>query len=261
MTDQNSTPPEPRPVVLSSSSAPQAAAAGRGAMISMAILGLALLAGVAAWRVGESTLNTFQSSKAAENIRDPTILNQEMPRVGSLNAAVGFGPLGALLGLAMGLAGGLARRSLGGAVLGAVAGLILGTAAGVLPSFAVMPWQWRHRNDDPATLELMMPLMVHLGLWSGIGLAAGLAFGIGGRGLQPARLLEAALIGLVGAMLGTFVFEVAGAFLFPLARTASPFSDTPGTRLLARLCVAGFVGLALLRVPPPRPLPKGGQPA
>jgi hypothetical protein len=254
MTDQDSTPPATRPVLPSSSSAPQASAASRGATIPTAILGLALLAGIAAWLVGESTLNYFQTSKAAENIRDPTILNQEMPRVSSLNGAVGFGLFGALLGLAMGLAGGLARRSLGGAVIGAAAGLVLGTAAGALPSFAVMPWHWQHRNDDPGSLELMVPLMVHLCLWSGIGLAAGLAFGIGSsRGFQPTRLFESALVGLVGAMLGTFIFEVGGAFLFPLARTASPFSDTSGTRLLARLCVAGFVGLGALRALPPNP--------
>jgi hypothetical protein len=130
-------------------------------------------------------------------------------------------------------------------------GLILGTAAGALPSFAVMPWQWRHRNDDPSTTELLVPLMIHLALWSGVGLAAGLAFGIGSSTGKPSRILEAALAGLVGAMLGTFVFEMVGAFVFPMEATASPFSETPGTRLLARLCLAGFVGLAAIRCIPP----------
>ncbi|HZW29932.1 MAG TPA: hypothetical protein VFF52_04445 [Isosphaeraceae bacterium] len=260
MTSQDSPAPADPPVQPSSSPAPQAPTAGPGVAIPMAVLGLALLAGAAAWLVGESTLDSFHTSKAAENYQRPEILNQEMPRVSSLNGAVGFGPFGALLGLAMGLAGGLARRSLGGAVLGAVAGLILGTAAGVLPSFAVMPWHWAHRNDDPSSTELMVPLMVHLCLWSGIGLAAGLAFGIGGSGFQPARLIEAAFVGLVGAVLGTFIFEIGGAFLFPLARTASPFSVTPETRLLARLCVAGCVGLVALWALPPQPARQGTQP-
>jgi hypothetical protein len=151
------------------------------------------------------------------------------------------------------LAGGLAGRSAGRAALAAFAGLILGTAAGALPSFIVMPWHWDHRNDDPATLDLLGPFLIHLGLWSAVGLAAGLAFGIGARGFKPARLLEAALVGLVGAIAGTFVFEMVGAIRFPFDHTADPFSDTPGTRLLARLCVAGFVGLGVIRALPTDP--------
>jgi hypothetical protein len=112
-----------------------------------------------------------------------------------------------------------------------------------------MPWVWRHRNDDPATTELLVPLFVHLCLWSLAGLAAGLAFGVGG-GWRPIRILEACFAGLVGAMLGTFIFEMIGAFAFPMDHTASPFSITSQTRLLARLCVAGFVGLGLVRALP-----------
>ena len=92
-----------------------------------------------------------------------------------------------------------------------------------------------------------MPLLIHLGLWSAVGLAAGLAFGIGSGASKPSRFVQTALGGLVGAMVGTVVFEVVGAGLFPMAHTPDPFSDTPGTRLLARLCVAGFVGLGVIR--------------
>jgi hypothetical protein len=212
------------------------------------ILGLALLAGVAAWLVGEFTFNYFRPSLAAsENYRSSAALNREMIVVSARNGAVTFGLLGGLLGLAMGIAGGVIRRSSSEALLGALAGLILGTAAGALPALAIMPWQWRHRNDDPSTTYLLVPLLLHLGLWSGVGLAAGLAFGVGSGGSKPFRLFEAALAGLAGAMLGTFVFEMVGAFLFPMERTADPFSASSGTRLLARLCVAGFVGLGVIR--------------
>jgi hypothetical protein len=226
------------------------------------ILGLAMLAGVGAWVAGESTSVYFQPSPAAAaNYRDSRALNLEMPGVNARNGALTFGVLGGLLGLALGLAGGFCRRSPDGALMGAIAGLILGAAVGALPSFLVMPWQWRHRNDDPATLSLLVPLLIHLGLWSGVGLGAGLAFGIGSGGFRPARLIESALAGLVGAMLGTFVFEMVGAILFPLDHTASPFSATSTTRLLARLCVAGFVGLAAIRSLPSSPVrndPRGG---
>ena len=99
-------------------------------------------------------------------------------------------------------------------------------------------------------LTCSCPLLIHLGLWSATGLVAGLAFGIGSQGFKPARLFEAALAGLVGAMVGTFVYEMVGAFLFPFDHTADPFSTTPGTRLLARVCIAGFVGLGAIRVAP-----------
>jgi hypothetical protein len=216
------------------------------------VLSLAILAGVAAWLVGESALDYFKpSDAAASQTYNFEPLNREMLGVSAHNGALTFGVLGGLLGLALGLAGGLSRRSGHGALMGAVAGLILGAAAGALPSFAVMPWQWRHRNDDPSTILLLTPLLVHLGLWSAIGLAAGLAFGIGSGASTPSRLCESALAGLVGAMLGTFVYEMLGAVLFPMDRTADPFSATSGTRLLARLCVAGFVGLFAIRSIPP----------
>jgi hypothetical protein len=209
-----------------------------------------LVAGVAAWLEGELVLDYFKPSLAAsENFRDPRALNQEMPGVVARNGALTFGPLGGLLGLALGLAGGFSRKSAYGAVIGAIAGLILGTAAGALPSLVVMPWQYRHRNDDPWAADLLVPLLVHWGLWSGVGLAAGLAFGIGGA-LQPLRLAEAGLAGLVWAMVGTFVFEMAAALLFPMALTAVPISATAGSRLFARLCVAVFVALGALRCLP-----------
>lgn len=254
MTSQDATSTGGEPIVPVPSHGPKTSADGLGARIRiwLQIIGLATLAAVAAWLVGESTHGYFKPSLAAsENYRDPSALNAEMPGVNSRNGALTYGAFGGLLGLALGVAGGLARRSVGGAVRGAVVGLILGTAAGALPSFVVMPWHWRNRYEDPATLDLLRPLLVHLGLWSAAGLAAGMAFVIGSQGFKSARLFEGALAGLVGAMVGTFVYEMVGAFLFPFDYTAEPFSATPVTRLLARLCIAGFVGLAAIRSLPP----------
>src|SRR5262245_45870049 len=189
-------PPQPR------GPKPSTAIPGAPIRIWLLVTTLALLAAAGAWAAGERTFDYFKASLAAsENYRDQTGLNREMPGVNARNGALTYGVLGGLLGLALGAAGGLTGRSAGRAVLGAVAGLILGAAAGALPSFAVMPWHWRHRNDDPATLDLFVPLLIHLALWSGAGLAAGLAFGIGSQGSKPTRLIEAALAGLMGAML------------------------------------------------------------
>jgi hypothetical protein len=228
--------------------------------LGLLVLSLALLAGVAAWLVGECTLDYYRpSDEAATQAYNFAALNREMEPVSAGNGALAFGALGGLLGLALGIAGGLIRRSTQWVVLGALVGLILGTAAGALPSLGLMPWSWRHRNDDPSATLLLTPLLVHLGLWSAIGLAAGLAFGVGSGTSKPSRYFEMALAGLVGAMLGTFVFEMVGAFVFPMDRTVEPFSATAGTRLLARLCVAGFIGLGAVRSLPPRSAQKAAN--
>src|SRR5205823_4510487 len=86
-------------------------------------------------------------------------------------------------------------------------------------------------------------LLIHGGLWCGLGGAAGLAYALGRRGLKPGPLLEGALGGLIGAAIGTVFYELIGAMCFPLSRTTSPFSATAPTRLLARLSVAVFAAL------------------
>jgi hypothetical protein len=92
---------------------------------------------------------------------------------------------------------------------------------------------------------LLLPLLVHGGVWSAIGLAAGSAFGagLGGRG----RILHAALGGLSGAIAATLVIEVASALAFPLAKAHRPVSEAPGARLLACLGVASFVAAGAAR--------------
>jgi hypothetical protein len=95
-------------------------------------------------------------------------------------------------------------------------------------------------------------MLVHLGLWSGIGLAAGLAFGLGRHGARLPRLIEAALAGLVAAVVGVAAFEVVGAIALPMSDTSDPFPLTAGARLLARLFVALFVAVGvMLTIPRP----------
>jgi hypothetical protein len=226
---------------------------GSAASAWILTLALGLMAGTFAWAVGEFTLDTFKPDpKVAAEPYKFDLLNKQIGKANALNGAVAFGALGALLGLALGIAGGLTGGSAGRAAAGAIVGLVLGAAAGALPSFALMPYQWSHRNDDPSSTLLMGPFLIHLGLWSGLGLAAGFAFGLGRSGLRPPRLIEAALAGLAGAMLGTFVFEMVGALLLPLAKTAYPIAETSGARLLARECVAVFVALGAIRTLPHR---------
>jgi hypothetical protein len=147
-----------------------------------------------------------------------------------------FGMLGAALGLGLGLAGGLARRSAGAALGAGGLGLALAAAAGACAAAGLVPYYLAHVNRDAD--DLLLPLLIHAGCWAPIGAAAGLAYGVGMRGVRGA--LAALLCGLLGALIGTLVFEVIAPFAFPLAKTSEPISASWGSRLLARLSIALF---------------------
>jgi hypothetical protein len=215
---------------------------GRGPSAGLwsAALVAALVAAFSSWGAGEATYRTYQPSEAAaaQSYRFKE-LNEQTAIANARNGAIVFGTLGGLLGLALGLAGGLSRLSVPGALAGAAAGLVLGAAAGALPAFGIMPWQWMHRHDDPTSTTLV-PILIHVGLWCGLGAAAGLAFGLGRVGPKAAALVVGAFGGLAGALAGTVVHELVAALAFPMDRTDEPFAPTALTRLLPHLCVALF---------------------
>lgn len=203
-----------------------------------------LLAGIVGWAIGEYTHDYFNpSEEAASQAYNFTQLNKEQRECDSRNGALTFGAWGALLGAALGVVGGLMSQSTRAGLAGAVIGLVLGGLAGALPPFGILPWMHDRRTDDFARHDLLIPLLAHAGLWSGIGLAAGLAYSIGRARVSLSDLARAAFGGLLGATIGTALFEVLGAVFFPMAETPSPFSARPETRLIARVLVGLFAVL------------------
>jgi hypothetical protein len=150
------------------------------------------------------------------------------------NAALASGLLGAALGLALGLAGGRARGDRRAALGAALVGLATGTIAGACLSLALGPVYYR--NERHIVDDLIWPMLLHGGVWGAVGAAGGLAFGLGLGG--GGRAVRASLGGLIGALLGTALFEVIGVVAFPLSRTVQPLATTWGPRVLARLSVA-----------------------
>jgi hypothetical protein len=222
-------------------------------------LGLAagLLAGVASWAAGE----------VGRVYVNPTPLSREVfPEAGTArllaSASVASGMLtyglqGAILGLMLGLAGGLARRSPAAAVGAVVLGVGAAGSAGALAARVLIPVFFRNVDDQAA--DLTLPLLVHGGLWCPIGAAAGLALGFGRGGWVCGA--RAALGGLLGAVVGTMVYEAGGALLFPLAKTVLPIPLSVGARGLAHLAVAAPVALCAAvasQAPNPRPGPAPG---
>jgi hypothetical protein len=208
---------------------------------------LALIAGIGAgvvsWLGGEAIHGTFAPTPSYE-----LLVSGRLDRLDAQaevkGATLAFGGLGVLLGLFLGLAGGLARRAPRAALLAAVVGAASGLVAAVVSSLVMVPIFHRLGTDRLAA-NLALPLMLHGGIWSAIGAAGGLAFGVGlgGRG----RAVRALLGGLLGAFGGTMIYELIGGLAFPFAEADRPVSATWGTRLIARLAVAflAAVGAAI----------------
>ena len=69
--------------------------------------------------------------------------------------------------------------------------------------------------------------------------------------------MRCALGGLLGGVFATMVYDLIGAFAFPLDKTSQPVSATVVTRLFAHFAVAVFVaaGAALVAAEPSRRSP------
>jgi hypothetical protein len=197
-----------------------------------------LVGGVSAALIGEVTYKYFKPVLVSTVINGIEGRNATLDTIDDatvLNAMLTFGMLGAILGVVLGASAGLARRSGRDAAIAATVGLLAGGVAGVGAAAAVLPTALRTSNFQED--DLLRPFLVHSAVWVPLGVAAGLAFGIG-AGRRGTSLLAAALGGGLGAMLGTGAFELIGGLAFPFAQTDRAFSQTAETRMIARLCVA-----------------------
>jgi len=217
--------------------------ASRG-LIWFLALSAGLVAGIVSWLAGETRvlqvdpeLVTVQGMGGPSQEASPTTVQAAERQT----SALVFGVFGAAMGLALGLAGGFAGRSSRRAGIAAGFGLIAGGIVGAVAPFAVLPMF--HRAGGPGPDDMIPPMLMHSGVWVGVGAVAGLAFGIGLGGRR--RIIAPLIGGAVGAVIGAIVFEFVGAIAFPLDSTARPISTTWESRLVARLLVAGFAALGI----------------
>jgi hypothetical protein len=200
--------------------------------------GITLAAGLAAalvaWVAGESLMipETGSGSRGGRIPISPVVYSTR-------NGMTCAGFLGGSLGLALGLAGGCLGRSARSAGLAGLVGVVLGAAAGASAARVLVPLYFRNY----AGADLSLPLLVHGGLWASVGLATGLAFGLGFGG--PGLALEAGIVAIVGALVATLTYELAGILLFPAAQTDRPIAMSPGSRLFADLVLALLTAAAL----------------
>jgi hypothetical protein len=203
-----------------------------------------LLAALLAWASGEA-LYGFYPPANEETLLYQVPVIQPTPRTlesaHAKNAALAFGVFGGLLGLMLGSVGGLLRRAPRAAVGAGLLGMILGGVFGVGLTLALTPILWKAMTAVTNGIvtgqnDIITPIWVHSLIWGSLGASAGLALGVG-HGGGPGVWLRAALAGLIGAVLGTVVFEILGASLFPLEKTTLPLALDRWARLLARLLV------------------------
>ncbi|GAC1475750.1 MAG: hypothetical protein NVSMB9_28780 [Isosphaeraceae bacterium] len=212
--------------------------------VSFFALMAGILAGAVSWTAGELTVNHYSIPTKTETIMNVVV---QRPVAGAeestmfRNAMLSFSLLGAVLGLTMGLAGGLARGSARSAAGASILGLLLATAAAAGSSALLVAYFLKNWNPDSE--NLILPLLVHGGIWSAIGGGAGMAFGAGYSGIRG--LLVGLIGGLVGGALGAAAYEVIGAIAFPLDRTVDPVSITRGSRFLARMAVGVLVAVCV----------------
>jgi hypothetical protein len=211
------------------------------------IVAAGLLAGLTAFGLGELVYGRFKAELVGQSLGGNQVMRPTLETKAvsdARNSAIAFGLLGCALGLFLGVAGGLECRSIGSATKAGCVGLALGATAGALLSLiVVVPFERmvaRRTADD-----LFLSLGLHATLWGPLGALGGLAFGIGrGRWGQIPSLMVG---GLLGAIVGTIVYDAIGGTVTPLAGTGEVISISWPTRLLARLCVAigAAAGIAL----------------
>ena len=154
-------------------------------------------------------------------------------RAETKNTALTFGILGGSIGLSFGLIGSLGGHMRRCSVLGGMGGLILGFVAGVSISIVLVPLFFARLEDGPSPV---LPVLMHIGMYSTIGAVAGFSFGFGLSRWRGAG--QGLVAGFMGALLGAFVNDVLHTILFPLEWEYSPIPGTGSSRLMGHLLVS-----------------------
>lgn len=212
---------------------------GRGRRVWAAVAAAVLAAGTA-WGLSEATLDRVRGKDVAQTPMAGGASLADINRIVVKRATLMYGLQGAALGLMLGLAGAAARRSVSAAALGGPVGLVAGAAAGTGGARGL--FRAYFSLADLSEENMLLALLCHAGVWGLIGLAGGLAYGLGVGG-GGGRVARAAVGGLIGAVLATVLYEVIGAAAFPLDKTAEPVAATGAARLLGIAAVALFTAL------------------
>jgi hypothetical protein len=234
---------------LTDSTAPDHPPADASGGLWLAVLTVAIAAGLVSFAIGEAAPSLLRPSSVispellADRNNLPVLLGLRLRRSQDLSAAMAYGSLGMLLAAGLAIAGGLDRGP-GKRPAVAIVGLALGGAAGAGTTLLVLPMYHAARaaaTDETANMDMALALATHGVIWAAIGAAAGAALGIGLGG--GARLPRAIVGGILGGLVAAAIYEFGGALAFPSAQTFRPMAVTWPPRLLAHLAAALCISL------------------
>jgi hypothetical protein len=217
----------------------------------MLTLSLALASAFLTWILGEMGLLTVQAAKVSYSMMGTPAVGAtgETRAVAEIRtAALTYGTLGGLLGLALGLSGVASAGRLRATRIAPIVGLAAGIAAGSLASLVFLPLYNRWVFDNLE--EMFRSLVLHCGLWGPLSATAGLAFGLGAGGWKSAR--RTTWTSLACVIFFVVCYELIGAFALPLGETSDPVPGTWYARLFADVgvaCFTAFGALLYIRIP------------
>ena len=242
-----SEPAEANSESTSGSLAPEVSSPRPQSQVWLIALSAGVVAGLIAWIGGEFAHNAFK----------PQLFKVEVIAIGTTsqpsresliaadikNATLTFAILGCVTGLAMGLAGGMAGRSPGRGVLVGLAAQAAGSIVGALACLALLPLSFRGLVPD--VNDLMTPILIHGGIWMGIGAVGGWAFAVGIR--SGLHVLNAVGAGCIGGFLASVFYHLLSGGLFPQVNSTEPVADSAVVRLLAMILVTVLVAVGAAR--------------
>jgi len=216
--------------------------ASRGQLWAM-IMVCAAAAGLGSFLAGELAHDAFKPQLFPVEVLTVRALqpSRESQRAADLkNATLVFSILGGMTGLAMGLAGGLAVHSLARGLKVGVVALGAGGLVGALVSLALVPLFYRELIPD--TNDLLLPVLIHGGIWTAIGAVGGIALAVAMR--KSKRQFADAIAGACfGAVLATIFYHALAAAAFPDAKSTEVMANTPIVRFLAMSLVPIMVSI------------------
>ena len=205
------------------------------------------VAGVVSWGLGEGLEGRFRPELAVTaggfpSPEEASATQAAYRRGEALEAAAAFGIMGAFLGCCLGAAGGLARGSSRSALIAGICGAICGAAVGAAAGWFVAPLHLLNQAEGD---DLLQSFLIQSGIVIPLGVAGGVAFGMGLGGRSAA--LRSIVGGVVGAVIGAMAFLLIGAIALPLDGASNPLPETSKARLVGRLVVAVLIALGAAR--------------
>jgi hypothetical protein len=243
--------PAHRPEITNDESTEAASAVGRGpdpVRLWLLTLAAGALAGLVSWWAAEPIYGRYRPepsrSRGMPSIEESNANELKLREGITTETSYILATLGAAVGLALGLAGGLARGSIRAALAAGVVGLVVAAAGGFVATRLMLPIYFGSYRPDGNDLGLA--ILAQGVIAAVVGAAAGAAFGLGLR--DGGRLLDFRFLagGLLGAIAGVLVYQLAGAIAFPFDGTALPVSAKQVTRLLDHGSIAMLCALGVL---------------